>query len=993
MYPDLCGRTAAVVLSMSVAALPQAAQAQAVRKPFDIAAGPALNSVVEFARQAGVNVLASGDILAGIETPAVRGTFTVAEALDKLLSRTGLTSRVNAGGAIFIMAADRTSKGDKAVTDNIAMQRRATCCAVILAIGSAGAAYAQTTADAAAAPDGASTRDDTATVVVTGMRASLQSARNRKRNNDAISDSIVADDIGKLPDQNIAEAAQRIPGIQLGRNKGEGASIQIRGLGQNKIVLNGLEMFGAGGEYNGRNFGLEDLPADVLAGIDVNKSSSADEIEGGLGGYVNIRTRQPFDFQGRAATVSAKATNYRMAGGFGDKTKGQVSALFSDRWKTGLGDMGFLINAAHTESAYGLAENEVERTEMVPNYAGSGKGVTLPIGLFTGNGHHGDRKRDTVIASYQWRVNPGLSVFANYVGIDYLLRNNFQTARFYHGTPTTSYTLWGDTNGDGSDNLKSGTFTGNSLTDVSVIGDEHRKSKLFDVGGKWSGGPLTVRARLAHNETAVVNTLYEWGISAAVPTMTMTMNEGAPTGLAIGGIDLNNLANYHPNYLLAIHLDGTQRNTAGTLDANWRLDSGIVNAIDFGLRANDYTRHSFGFVNFYCIDGCNSSRSLATADAALLHQVPAAESRNVGPYWTYTTAAVRGQTALRTLYGLPAGESNTPDQDQLNREKTLALYLKANYEFTLAGKPVTGNVGVRAIETKLHGESYGTNAAGTLELQARDSTRHDVLPSLNGNIALADDLNLRLGASKTLSPVNFGYMAAATTITNQVQHDARAGNPDLQPFTSNNLDLSLERYFGRNGMVFLGAFHKTVDGFIQTVAEQRVINGETYNVSTFKSSGTSKIQGVEAGYQQFFDMLPAPFNGLGLQANYTYVDSKAASAVAGKTVPLEGLSKNSYNLIGMYEKGRFKARIAYNWRDTYVVSTSSSGAMGVPTYGKAMGTLDFSIGYDVTKQLSIVVDGVNVNGAALETYYGNPHNQANYQPLNKRFGIQARYTF
>jgi TonB-dependent receptor len=342
---------------------------------------------------------------------------------------------------------------------------------------------------------------------------------------------------------------------------------------------------------------------------------------------------------------------------------------------------------------------------------------------------------------------------------------------------------------------------------------------------------------------------------------------------------------------------------------------------------------------------------------------------------------------------LPAGESNTPDQDQLNREKTLALYLKANYEFTLAGKPVTGNVGVRAIETKLHGESYGTNAAGTLELQARDSTRHDVLPSLNGNIALADDLNLRLGASKTLSPVNFGYMAAATTITNQVQHDARAGNPDLQPFTSNNLDLSLERYFGRNGMVFLGAFHKTVDGFIQTVAEQRVINGETYNVSTFKSSGTSKIQGVEAGYQQFFDMLPAPFNGLGLQANYTYVDSKAASAVAGKTVPLEGLSKNSYNLIGMYEKGRFKARIAYNWRDTYVVSTSSSGAMGVPIYGKAMGTLDFSIGYDVTKQLSIVVDGVNVNGAALETYYGNPHNQANYQPLNKRFGIQARYTF
>jgi hypothetical protein len=174
MVPDLCGRTAAVVLSMSIAALPRAGHAEEVRKPFDIAAGPALQSVVEFARQAGSNVLASGDVLAGIETPAVRGTFTVAEALDKLLSRTGLTSRVNASGAIFIVGPDRTSKGDKTVTGTIPMQRRATCCAVLLAFGSAGAAYAQTAPDGSAAPDGAVKREDSATVVVTGMRASLQ---------------------------------------------------------------------------------------------------------------------------------------------------------------------------------------------------------------------------------------------------------------------------------------------------------------------------------------------------------------------------------------------------------------------------------------------------------------------------------------------------------------------------------------------------------------------------------------------------------------------------------------------------------------------------------------------------------------------------------------------------------------------------------------------------------------------------------------------------
>ncbi|WP_195763944.1 TonB-dependent receptor [Pseudoduganella rivuli] len=989
--------TAAVVLCVGIAALPQAAQAQEVRKPFHIPSGPAVNSITEFARQAGVNVLASGENLAGVETPEVHGNLTVSEALAKLLSGTTLTSRVNTSGAIFILSmarkhdADKDSIRNNTMTATIPMQRRATCCAVMLALGSAGAAYAQ---GDETPPDAALKNDEPAVVVVTGMRASLENARNRKRNGESISDSIVADDIGKLPDQNIAEAAQRIPGVQLSRNKGEGSGIQIRGLGQNKIVLNGLEMFGAGGEYNGRSFGLEDLPADVLAGIDVNKTSSADEIEGGLGGYVNIRTRMPFDFKGRNATLSAKATDYKMDGGAGNKTKGQVSALFSDRWQTGVGEMGLLVNVAHAESVYGLTENQVERTEAVSNFAGSGKTVTLPIGMFTGNGHHGDRQRDTLVASFQWRPNADLNLFANYIHIDYLLRNNFQTARVYHGTAAAPFTLWGDSNSDGSDNLRSGTFINNSMTDTSVVGDEHRKSRLFDIGGKWNNrGPLTIKGRLAHNETAVVNSLYEWGINATIPGMKMTLNDGAPYGLSVSGVDLNNLANYHPNYLLAIQLDGTQRNTSATLDANYRLDGGMLQSIDFGVRANDYTRHSFGFVNFYCIASCGGTASMANVDPALLHQVPAAESRQIGPYWTFATSAVRSQAALRSLYGLPASEQFTQDQDQLNNEKTLAAYARINYEVDVAGMPLTGNLGVRAIETRLYGESYGANAAGTLVLQTSKSTRHDFLPSYNGNLALRNDLNLRLGASKTLAPVNFGLMSAATTITNQVQHDARAGNPALQPFTSKNLDLSLEHYFGRNGVAYLGAFHKKVDGFIQTVAEQRMINGEQYNVSTFKSSGTSRIKGLEAGYQQFFDMLPAPFDGLGMQANYTYVESQAATAVAGKTVPLEGLSKNSYNLIAMYEKDKFKARLAYNWRNGYVASTTSSGAQGVPIFAKASGTLDFSIGYDVTKQLSVVLDAVNLNGAVGETYYGNPHNQANYQPLNKRVGVQARYTF
>lgn len=868
---------------------------------------------------------------------------------------------------------------------------------LMLALGSAGAgsavAQAANETVVATAPAG----DEPSVVVISGLRASLENSRNKKRDGDAITDSIVAQDIGKLPDQNIAEAAQRIPGIQLQRYKEEGSGIAIRGLKQTKVVLNGLEVYGSSahaGEYNGRNFDLQDLPAEVLAGVDVNKSSSADEIEGGLGGYVNIRTRQPFDFKDTQASLSVKETNFRMASGFGDKTRPQISALGSTRWKTAIGDMGVLLNLAHTEGAFGIAENELQRTQVVNNYAGSAENVTLPIGMFTGNGHHGTRTRDSLIGALQWRPSRDLNLYANLIGMRYAMRDDFQTARFYPGTPTSSYTLWGDRNADGTANLQSGSFSNSSLTGTSVFGDEDRKSRLFDVGGRWhDGGPWTIQARISRNLTKVENSLFEWGTAASIPDLRLVLNEGAASHVQVGGVDLTNRSIYRPEYLLAIHLDGDQSNTTSALDANYAFeDWPLARSLDFGLRASDYTRHSYGYINYYCIDACNSSRTLAAVDQGLLRQVPASESRDVGAYWAFSSAAVRQQSALRALYGLPARETNQLTQDQLNKERTVAAYAKLNYGFDVGRVPVTGNLGVRAIRTRLRGESYGADATGLPVLQTSDTTRDDYLPSLNAKLALREDLSLRLGASKTLGQVNFAYLSSAVNIANPVQKDAQAGNPNLAPYTSKNYDLSLEHYFSGNGMASAGLFSKTVDGFIQTVAEKRLINGEEYNVSTYQSSGTSKIRGLELNYQQFFDRLPAPFNGLGMQANYTYVDATAPSAVAGQTVPLEGLSRNSYNLVAMYEQDKLTLRLAYNWRGAFVVSTSSSGAQGVPVIAAPMGTLDFSLAYDFSKHLSVVLDGVNIAGAHAEQYYGSPRNPMNYLPLNKRYGVQLRFT-
>jgi TonB-dependent receptor len=932
------------------------ARAQSPAREFNIPAGDMKTAIDMYATQSGVQLVYRVAEVEGLAGQAVSGKMAPEAALSRLLAGTPLRVVRDGANAVVIVRPPARPVARPAVER----------------------------------------RDAPATVIVNGVRGGVESARARKRYDDALVDAIVADDIARLPDQNAAQAIRRVPGVQVQRYLEEGGAFAIRGLKQSKVLLNGLEVYGAKaqlGEANGRNLDLEDVPAEVLAGIDVGKSSSASDIEGGLGGILNIRTHRPFDFKEPMANLAVKDTNYRMAPGFGDKRRAQVSGLISRRWDSGVGELGALINLVHAGSVFGLTEDEVQRPHAVDNYAGSGKTVTLPIGMFTGNGHNGGRERDSHVAAVQWRPGASVRLHADYFGMNYRLDQGFQTARLYAGTPTSTYLLWGDRNGDGSDNLRSGTFADGTMTAVSAAGNEGRKIRLYDVGGRWDGGALTVKARLSHNDTAVRNTLLEWGMNAGLPLMRLAIGDGAASHVSVSGVDLTDPANYRPAYLLSIAADGTQKNTAATLDAHYRFDHPAMRSVDAGLRLNGYTRRVSGYVRMYCIDGCNGGKSLAAVDPALLYQVPAAQSREIGAYPAFSIAAVRQQAALRAMYGLPAVDADMPEYAQLNHERTTAAYVKFNYAIDVAGMPASGNIGVRYVDTALHGESYGVDAAGAPAPQAGDSTRRDVLPSFNARVRLRDDLIFRVAASKTMGQVNFSYLSAHVRILNPVQHDAEEGNPDLKPYTSRNVDVALEHYFGDRGMASLSTFYKLVDGFIQTAVESSVIGGEAYRVATYRPAGLSRIKGVEIAYQQFFDRLPAPFDGLGMQANCTFVDTRGPSSVAGRDVPPVGLSRNSCNLIGIYERDRVKARLAYNHRGSFVATTSSSGALGVPVFVRPFGTLDVAVGFDLTRRLSLALDGANIAGAHIEQHYGTPHNQMNYVPLNRRYGAQLRYVF
>jgi TonB-dependent receptor len=152
------------------------------------------------------------------------------------------------------------------------------------------------------------------------------------------------------------------------------------------------------------------------------------------------------------------------------------------------------------------------------------------------------------------------------------------------------------------------------------------------------------------------------------------------------------------------------------------------------------------------------------------------------------------------------------------------------------------------------------------------------------------------------------------------------------------------------------------------------------------------VKGLEVGYQTFFDFLPSPFNGLGFQANYTYVDSNAPSPIPGQSVPLEGLSKNSYNLIGIYEKGPVSVRLAYNWRSKYVETTSGDAA-NRPLVSKPIGQLDASFSYDLTRKIALTFDATNLTRNTQSDYYGTPLLPKSVNAFDRtfEFGVRARF--
>jgi iron complex outermembrane recepter protein len=892
--------------------------------------------------------------------------------------------------------------------------RSAFACAasyVVISVA-AGHAYGQATQNTPAAQNSQNPQDANGieTVVVTGVRQSVKSALDIKKNSDQMVDSIVAEDIGKLPDNNVIEALQHVTGVQVSRNAAEADQLLIRGLPDIATLLNGREIFTS----TGRFVTLQDIPAELLAGVDVEKTSRADDIEGGIAGLIDVRLHRPFDFDGLEIAGGLQGTYSTLS----KQTDPSGSVLLSDRWNTASGEWGLLVDLSYKKDQYKeeILDNYISSQSIgpVPGSTGPGGIAYLPL-TQGGQSINGDRQREAANVALQWSPNANTEAFAEVFYTRYRNPNNVD---FFVGLPWLGADPATATVFPGTDEVKTVTAGGYDLTsDQSFV----PKTDTYQAatGVTWTGQNTTLSTEVDYTDSKfsqegiILDTEYyppPGGYTADFDyhgTGTSYMN--------VTGIDMTDPSQFHIRQLYdqwtrqdGDELDGRADLTYDMGDPSWikSLVAGVRYVDRFagnhadnpgGLDCRgvadpldpDYAAEAAAIAS----PACFTALSALPGDAAHVTkgkifdgQFGLTDWTDADPRWLISHASY-----LRELFDQsPTGAAPPEDPTQTfsDRETSYAGYVKANFGFDLASFPVDGNVGLRIVDTDSDrkGEQIvitpnvpppATPTSFTFSYVPTGSDKNtiDWLPSLNARLEFQDDLFLRFGASETVTHPTFAQLNPGLSLSSEtgtLLASGSEGNPALTPEKSDNLDLSLEYYFGNANALTGAVFYRAVDGYIEPDEFTQTATGVScnpatstvtcYDITSLRNAPNGHIDGAEVGYTQFFDFLPGIFSGLGAQANGTYVQGGFAN-----------ISKWSYNLIGIYEKGPISFRLAYNWRSGFDVGPAPGGGQQPQTiYAKAQPWLDMSVGYRVTDQFTITFDATNMLNSYYQDYFGNP---------------------
>ncbi|MFL5358223.1 TonB-dependent receptor [Archangium sp.] len=846
----------------------------------------------------------------------------------------------------------------------------------------AGASTAPRTDDAAAAAGTPGDDEYVEEIEVVGLQRSMQKAQTIKRDSDQIVDSVVAQDIGKLPDVTVSETAARIPGVQVARERGEAAGqVLVRGLPDLTTTYNGREIFTA----ETRSVALGDFPSGGIAALDVFKTTTADQIEGGLAGLIDVRSRRPFDFDGFELSGSLRATYANQSGAFDPNG----NLLITDRWHTGAGDVGALINFSYTRLNY-LDSARWNTGFISPNgrAADTGEAFRFPdvVGIFYGTGQ---RERPSVNGALQWRPTTGLEFYAEGLWQGYrdsVSDRQLEMRLWGDGARYTNVTLRPDT----TDQAQSLTVE-NAARPFMFQGATYRTTDTaqFAVGGTYETGPVRLTADLARTTSQFDMSLYSFDQQLAA-SPTFDVNFDVPRGpggmeFSLRNYDLTNPANFQyvgffdRSYVAA----GDDWQARTDLDVKTGLS--FLPKLEAGLRVTTRDAYQENGQRY-----SNAHAGMPLTDLPVDLHVFRGGFRGSDIQQTRTWVVPTYESIRSNVEQLRALEGYTPGAPERLRifdasEQTFAGYGQARYEFNVGSVRVDGVLGLRAVRTNTTVTTYPTET--TTEEGTGNYT--DLLPNVSARIRLLHDLQLRLSANQTRTRPGFDQLRpivlnspppclSEPSPPPSCQITGGGGNPDLQPVRSNNYDVSLEYFFQQTGMASLAVFRRDFNGFITNLDVTR--DDPTYGPGRVRvnipvNAGEGSIQGFEATVGSFFDFLPGWLGGFGAYGNVTYLDDKQAFPAGyqlelGETGRIPGVSNWSYNLVAMYEREKLSARLAYNYRSRWITSyvQNPNGPGFTGEFVDGVSRLDFSASYAPWEKVSFTFDASNILGSPFRNF-------------------------
>lgn len=1020
-------RTLFLSIALALQVTATAAAAEPARVASEAIASQPLDAALNaLSRQTGLQFVYNAQSAGNPRTPGVPAGLSADAALSRLLAGTGLRYRYLNATTVTIEAQDSASP--------------APTTSAVAPAGIAVAASAPLQADVAAPARGAGAQN-LETIQVTGSYSrSLEQAVDIKRATVGFSDSIVATDVADFPEQNLAEALQRVPGVTIERSKGLGTKVNVRGLPSEYTHVSINDLATASGS-GGRDVEFDMFASEIIQQVTVQKSPTAADEEGGIAGSVKISTARPFDYNERKLVFSAEGAHNSIS----EEVDPRFAFLAADTW----GDWGALVSYSQSKRT-----NRTDSTSGI-NFRPSSR-------FLTASGTRGTQAQSVLLRDAGVNITnrndsdqTNRVVFQDKVGDRVYLneQDKWGATGSLQYKPSNTFSLTFDAMVGGYDSTEdeydAAAYSASSrstfdtiheydadtlsqygmvvLRDVSYTATQHEmlsKERInktdygqYSMALDWKGDSWYVDALVGYSGAEKTSDYSNLKHVAYAPSRTRWTGDSGETipSSAPGSIDMYNASDKYLFEAYETTLEKVKDDKyAAQVNVTRLLDLAFLPAlhtVKFGARYTDRSKErQYGEAK---ITGPTAG-SAAWVNTRTLADSPLQSISDIVPGGSYSHKGLDWEQ-VSNEYARGAFRYDgfytpfDPGQFYQVDEKVMSFYAMTDFAFDIGSVPFTINAGARYVDTKV--DSFGFHpiqrpdgSTGYTDTPvSKDGSYDDLLPSFNMTAELSPGLLLRAAASKVMMRPALTDVAYKRTAS-WSSYRFTDGNPELKPTYAKQWEVGVEKYLDNGALFAASYFRKNIDGVVINSLTGMVEDVAVYNANgslngiydfdvyqPVNAKGSYEVDGIELVAQMPLGMFTPWLEGFGINANYTMLDSSlAGESDLGIKTPMPGLSEKTWNFTAYYENERFDARVSYNHKDEYV---ESIGYNLYPIYRDAYGQMDVSIGYRITDNIKISLKGINLTNEITSGYTMDPSFPTMYEASGRRISLGLRADF